>query len=136
MSIPRVLVVDDHPDTLQLFDTYLSFAGFAVTATNSAAHAIEIASGPFDAVTTDLAMPGMDGHELIRRLHTLHAAHPIPIVVVSGQVLPVMPAGPEGVNCCRLFKKPCELEALADTLHALIETCPHDCRRCLHPAGA
>lgn len=134
MHVPRVLVVDDHLDTLQLFENALSLEGFLVTLASNGDQALQLASGGFDAVLTNLAMPGMDGHELIRTLRDLHRSHPVPIVLISGQVL-TNPAGIAGGGCCALMKKPCDLAALASTLRQLIDTCLHDCSRCQHLKG-
>jgi len=134
VHVPHVLVVDDHLDTLQLFENALSLEGFLVTLAGNGEQAMELASGGFDAVLTDLAMPGMDGHELIRALRDLHRSHPVPIVLISGQV-PVDPADLAGGGYCALMKKPCDLAALASTLHELIDTCVHDCSRCQHLKG-
>lgn len=134
MHAPRVLVVDDHLDTLQLFESALSIEGFSVTLAGNGSQALEFASDGFDAVLTDLAMPGMDGHELIRTLRDVHRSRPVPIVVVSGQVL-LNPADFAGVGYCALMKKPCDLAALASTLRQLIDTCLHDCSRCRYVRG-
>lgn len=135
VHLPRVLVVDDHLDTLQVFESALSLQGFSVTLAGNGCQALELASGArFDAVLTDLAMPGMDGHELIRELRALQGPRPLPIVVVSGQV-----AGYRGVHAgagyCALIEKPCDLFALAGTLQRLISTCLHECGSCRHAKG-
>lgn len=129
MRAPRVLVVDDHLDTLQLLESYLSYAGFSVTLAGHAGQAIELAPSGFDAVITDLAMPGMDGRELIERLRVQQGRRPIPIVIVSGQIPPGRwPL--DGVSYCALLRKPCDLAMLSDTLRELIVACPHDCEGC------
>ncbi len=130
---PRLLVVDDHPDTLKLFETYLSFAGFDVTVANGAAQALShAASVQVDAVATDLARPGMDGFELIRRLRSAVRDHPVPIVAITGQALDPARVLPAQLGCCRLLLKPCDLGELAHLLHFLVEHCAQDCSTCPH----
>jgi CheY-like chemotaxis protein len=51
MPNPRVLVVDDHPDTLRLFETYLSLSGFEVTSATSATEALRLAANGVDEMT-------------------------------------------------------------------------------------
>lgn len=129
MRTPRVLVVDDHLDTLQLFESYLSLAGFSVTLASHGGQALELAPQGFDALVTDLAMPGMDGRELVERLRVLQGRSPTPVVVVSGQDLPGRwPL--DDVSYCALLRKPCDLATLAATLRDLIHTCPHECEGC------
>jgi len=135
VPVSRVLVVDDHLATLEILDTFLSLSGFSVTLAGNGSQAMELASDGFDAVLTDLAMPGMDGRELIQELRSRLRSRPIPIVVVSG-LLQADPAGLSGVSYCGLMKKPCNLGALAARLRLLIDTCPHNCSGCPHLRGA
>ncbi|MGE5358831.1 MAG: response regulator [Bacteroidales bacterium] len=125
----RILVVDDQPDTLRLFETYLSMAGFQVTATTSAADALRLAANGFEAISTDLAMPGMDGVEFIRRMREVRTERPIPIVAVTGQGSAATRELGD-VGACRLLEKPCDLNELSQTLTDLSETCPHECTGC------
>jgi CheY-like chemotaxis protein len=61
-----VLVVDDEDDTLSLFREALEAAGANVRVATSGVDAIrENADRPADLLVTDLALPGMDGFELL-----------------------------------------------------------------------
>ena len=118
----RILVVDDDRGVLDLLATFLELAGFDVTTARGGAEALRVAARGFDAITTDMAMPGMDGCEFIERLHDLPIA-PIPIVVVTAQGIEQSASG--RVGSCRIMTKPCELEELARTLRSLVNTCRH-----------
>jgi CheY-like chemotaxis protein len=134
MSDPTLLVVDDNPDTLQLFGTYLSLSGFQVKVAASAVEALRlVSSGGFDAIATDLAMPGIDGAEFIRQLRDPRHRHRGPIVAVSGQASDTMRAKIRALGCCRVFTKPCDLAELATTIRALVDTCAHGCHGCATP---
>jgi len=65
----RILMVDDHFDTLQLYETYLSLQGYSVTTTTNATDGLRLSTNGFDAIVTDLAMPG-NGR---RRVHPCNA---------------------------------------------------------------
>jgi CheY-like chemotaxis protein len=130
MPNPRVLVVDDHPDTLRLFETYLSLSGFEVTSATSATEALRLAADGVDVIATDLAMPGVDGLEFIRRVRADAAQPAVPIVAVTGQAIDQATVSPADIGCCRVVLKPCDLDELAETLHRLVGTCVHDCARC------
>jgi CheY-like chemotaxis protein len=76
----RALVVDDEADARELLTATLEMHGAWVTSPNSTDAAlaeIEARLGdseaePFDALISDIGMPGADGYELIRRVR----AHP------------------------------------------------------------
>ena len=78
-STPRlagvdVLVVDDNEDAVDLVGTTLSAAGARVRVARSGAEAIEQWSErPADVLVCDLAMPAMDGFEVLRQIRGLEA---------------------------------------------------------------
>ena len=65
----HVLVVDDDPDTLELLQTALRMAGAHPVPAGSVAEALHVLDGrTFDAVISDIAMPGQDGYTLMTLL--------------------------------------------------------------------
>jgi two-component system OmpR family response regulator len=66
---PRLLVVEDDPNIVELLSASLRFAGFEVTAAMNGAEAVQSArqSRP-DLVVLDVMLPDLDGFEVIRRL--------------------------------------------------------------------
>lgn len=81
--LSKVLVVDDDPVIGKSFDRVLSRQGYAVvTATNGEEALRKIASEEYDAVFTDIKMPGVDGITVAERIK---AQRPwMPVVIVSG----------------------------------------------------
>jgi CheY-like chemotaxis protein len=70
----RVLVIDDEADARELLAAGLGQCGAKVTAASSARDALEAMAGEkFDALISDIGMPGEDGYELIRRVRALPA---------------------------------------------------------------
>ena len=70
----RVLVVDDEPALATVLSTALRRWGHEVTLLNDPAEALEVFQADpaaFDALCTDLTMPGMNGLELIRACRAL-----------------------------------------------------------------
>jgi CheY-like chemotaxis protein len=116
-------VVDDNPDVLCLFSTFLELVGFDVTTAVDGADALAKAPDGFDAITTDLAMPRMDGCEFLQRLHDLPIL-PVPVVVVTGQNLDQSVT--DSVESCRILSKPCDLEELAVALRSVLSLCSHN----------
>jgi signal transduction histidine kinase/ActR/RegA family two-component response regulator len=71
----RVLVVDDEPDVRELLTTVLEAAGASVCAVESAAEGLRVFSGFRPGVVLcDIAMPEVDGYEMVHRLRALPAA--------------------------------------------------------------
>jgi CheY-like chemotaxis protein len=65
----RVLIVEDHADTAEAMALLLRIHGHAVEAFPNGPTALERAQAePPDVVLLDLALPGMDGYEVARRL--------------------------------------------------------------------
>jgi two-component system, chemotaxis family, CheB/CheR fusion protein len=70
----RVLVVDDEADAQDLLRTMLVRCGADVTVAATARGALEaLEQASFDVLVSDIAMPEMDGYELIRRVRALDA---------------------------------------------------------------
>jgi PAS domain S-box-containing protein len=83
----RVLYVDDDPQLVELMLRVLRRLGHDVTGSTDPSAALEEfrrRPDDFDAVVTDLAMPGLPGLELTRRLLAVRAD--VPVVVISGYV--------------------------------------------------
>jgi CheY-like chemotaxis protein len=81
---PRVLVVDDHEDTMLLFVEELRDANFEVSGTTSANEALTVALREKPAViVTDISMPDIDGRELGRLLRSYAATKNVRLVAVS-----------------------------------------------------
>ncbi len=79
----KLLLVDDMPDTLETFAMLLQLEGARAVVAGSGEQALEqVKSQRFDLIISDLAMPGMDGFALLKRLRA--AGNRTPAVAVSG----------------------------------------------------
>lgn len=112
----RILLVDDDTDLLAVSGDVLREAGFSVTSCTNGRTAVgALASGSFDAVISDVRMPGLDGLGLLRAVRE-HDPD-LPVVLTTGD--PSL----EGVS-----------EALDyGALHYLIKPVPRD--KLLETAG-
>lgn len=85
---PLVLVIEDDRDARRLFAEQLQRAGYAVSEAHNGLQAIEKAGDLVpDAIVTDLAIPGIDGFELCRRLQRDTRLARIPVVAMTGRYL-------------------------------------------------
>jgi two-component system sensor histidine kinase/response regulator len=84
MEATRVLVVDDHPQNVELLEAYLIPEGYDVITAFDGLEALEkVAESPPDIVLLDVMMPRMDGYEVCRQMKDDEATRFIPIVMVT-----------------------------------------------------
>lgn len=87
----RILLAEDGDDNQQVIAELLRGAGAHVTivgdgkAALTAIQQADLTHTPFDLLLTDIQMPGMDGHQLVRALR--RAGHSIPIVALTACAL-------------------------------------------------
>jgi diguanylate cyclase (GGDEF)-like protein len=79
-----ILVVDDVPDNVEILEARLSSRGYEVqTATNGEEALQRVKDGPPHLILLDVMMPGMDGHEVARRVKDDNTLPFIPIILVT-----------------------------------------------------
>jgi adenylate cyclase len=80
----RILVVDDTPQNVRLLEAILVPRGFSVVTATSGQQALDrVAEQLPDIVLLDIMMPGMDGHEVCRRLRADPTTALLPVVMVT-----------------------------------------------------
>ena len=112
---PKILLVDDDRDLLQLIAMRLQAAGYGVTAVESgeAALAALAVSRP-QVVVTDLRMQGMDGMALFDAIHRDSPSLPVVILTAHGTIPEAVTATRRGVFS--FLTKPFEPKVLLDTV--------------------
>ncbi len=115
----RVLVVDDDPQLRDLCRQTLARNGFVVTTAANASMALEaLDQAGFDLVMVDLAMPEMNGLQLLEQIRLRDIS--VPILIASGiasveQIAYAMRLGARG-----LLIKPFRPQELADIARELV----------------
>ncbi|HEX8560479.1 MAG TPA: response regulator [Pyrinomonadaceae bacterium] len=83
----RVLVVDDAPDVTEMLALMMTYAGYEVQTAFSAPEALDVARAhSFDAVISDIGMPGMNGYQLAEALRATPGYESTPLIAVTGFV--------------------------------------------------
>ena len=115
MNSARLLIVDDNPTNRKLAASVLEFAGYEIFEAADAPSALAIIERtPPDLILMDIALPGMDGLTLTRRLKADPATRHIRIVALTafamkGDDLKAWEAGCDGY-----ITKPIDTRRIAD----------------------
>jgi CheY-like chemotaxis protein len=83
----RVLVVDDHVDTCELFQIALTSDGHIVEIAHDGQEGLDkLLGGNFDIALIDIALPTIDGYEIARRARaaTAHRSPPLRLIALTG----------------------------------------------------
>ncbi|NQW20840.1 MAG: response regulator [Chloroflexi bacterium] len=84
--MPTILVVDDHEEIREALAEILEEEGHKILQAGDGLQALEmIASSRPDVVLLDIAMPGMDGLETLRRLKEQPECSALPVIMVTAQ---------------------------------------------------
>ena len=83
---PRILVVDDEPEAVELLEFNLKQAGYAVTTAGDGAEALKKArSQTPDLILLDVMLPEMDGFEICKTLRLDASTSQVPIIMLTAK---------------------------------------------------
>ncbi|TDI91325.1 MAG: response regulator [Chloroflexi bacterium] len=84
--MPTILVVDDHEEIREALAEILEEEGHEVLQAVDGLDALEVvAATPPDVILLDIAMPGIDGLETLRRLKEKPESANLPVIMVTAQ---------------------------------------------------
>ena len=113
----RILLVDDNPANLALLFALLDPLGFEVEAVDDGDKALSsVAQHKPDLILMDLLMPGIDGHEALRRIRNTDGNSRTKIVGVSAAVADKTRVKAFAAECDGFVAKPVELKELLPVL--------------------
>ena len=118
MSTP-ILIVDDEPNIRMMYRAALSGLGYDIFEAASAELALQqFRTRNYDVAILDLKMPGMDGLELLAKMHELGILTPVAFISAYGDV-------PNAVRAMELgaidfLPKPPTPEQLRDVVHDIL----------------
>jgi two-component system, cell cycle response regulator DivK len=120
---PAVLIVDDYPDTIEMYAAYLELVGFRPIKANNGYEALRVASVETpDVILMDLSLPGLDGVEVTRRLKGDPRTAHIPVIALTAHAAPHQPEQLLAIGFHALIMKPCLPDALADEVTRVLST--------------
>ena len=111
MSPPRILVVDDDESMRELLRLHLSSAGYSVeVAEDAIAAGYSVLKAAPDLIVCDVAMPHMDGFELVAALRAdAGVSNNLPVIFLTAESEGDDRARELG---CEFLEKPIRLEEL------------------------
>jgi excisionase family DNA binding protein len=84
---PLVLIVDDDARIREFVRVNLEMDGYVVREAANADEGLAVLEEELpDLILLDVMMPGVDGWEMLRRVHERHGTGSIPVIMFSGQV--------------------------------------------------
>ena len=119
--MPKLLVVDDETLILDCFRYAFASDEMALHTASSAAEALALFSQhAFDAVVTDIRLPGSSGLELLRDLHALDCKVPVILMTGHGTANTAIEAMRQGAF--EYLLKPLDLDVLQAVIDRALET--------------
>jgi EAL domain-containing protein (putative c-di-GMP-specific phosphodiesterase class I)/ActR/RegA family two-component response regulator len=117
-----VLIVDDEAAIRFGVSDALSYAGYEVEAVGDGEEALQrIAARRFEAVLSDISMPGMNGVELLRRVRQLD--FDLPVILLTGD--PRLETAIQAVDAgaLRYLQKPVSIAEIEGALETAVRLC-------------
>jgi DNA-binding response OmpR family regulator len=117
MRPDRVLLVDDEESFVEILAERMRSRGLEVICATSGREALQKAQeAAYDAVVLDLAMPGLDGLETLRRLRELQPD--LQVMILSGRATVKTAVEAIQLGAIDIFEKPTEVETLVERIRS------------------
>jgi CheY-like chemotaxis protein len=115
-----VLVIEDHQDTAEMFESYLRYCGAElVTIVRDAESALAYLNGQhIDAITTDLSVQPEHAVDFVSQVRSRPEYEKTPIIAVSGWTAKSF--DPVAVGFTAFLLKPIDLDQLVGTIRSLV----------------
>ena len=109
-------------DNREMYRQYLEWAGFRVVMATDGLQALDQATRVIPTViVTDLAMPRLNGWDMVGRLKADPRTRDVPVLAVSAHALVGEAKRALAAGCDEYVSKPCLPEELARAIRALIQ---------------
>lgn len=126
-----ILLIDDHPVNLKLASQVLQSGGHTVIQAEDAEQALALLQENLpDLVLTDIALPGMDGLELTRRLKADPRLRHLPVVALTASAMKGDDTRMLLAGCDAYIAKP------IDTRNLAVQVAAIHARHCAQVVGA
>lgn len=117
-----ILVVDDDLGTRLSISDYLEISGYSVIVAENGQEALHLVEQyQPHLIVTDIAMPEMDGYQLIKRVRARPAFRLLPVIFLTAHTSTQERIRGYQLGCDNYLPKPFELEELGVVIRSLLE---------------
>jgi len=117
-----LLVVDDDLGTRLSISDYLEMSGYLVISAENGQEALKLVEKHQPhLIVTDIAMPEMDGFELVKRVRSQPAFRLLPVIFLTAHTSTQERIRGYQLGCDNYLPKPFELEELGVVIRSLLE---------------
>jgi len=116
-----IAIIDDETDMRDSMSQWLDLSGFKTVCFESAKTALKAIGADFRGIVlSDIRMPGMDGMELLKRLHSVDGALPVILITGHGDVQMAVEAMRIGAQ--DFIEKPFDPEKLTELVRRAVDS--------------
>ena len=120
-SRPLALIIDNDPDTREMYALHLEESGLNVVEAGDGTNALAMAHRFLpDVITTDLGLRGLSGTTLCQRLKSFGDTKHIPVIAVTGSAMPHQVSAALAAGCTSVLLKPCLPDALLSEIRRVL----------------
>ncbi len=116
---PKILLIDDNHDTLDLMEMYLYKEFEVVTALNGFDGLKRAEEESPDLIITDIMMPVMDGIRFFNSLKKVEKTSQIPVIAITSFVRKITKKSLINMGFNGVLSKPLDRQAVLDTVHRI-----------------
>ena len=120
---PRILIVDDHEDNVEILRTRLEASGYRTVSAANGEEALRVVSqSPPDLILMDISIPIIDCWEATQVLKRDPETKGIPIIALTAHALASDREKAMEVGCDSYLAKPCEPKTVVSEVQKFIGT--------------
>jgi len=119
--MPKILVIEDNPDNMDLVDQILEDAGYEMFGAINAELGLELLKAhTFNLILMDISLPKMSGLEAIKIIKNDTGKQHIPIIALTAHAMQTDKENALAAGADAFLTKPIDEERLLSTIQELI----------------
>lgn len=118
----RLLLVEDHPDTIEMMQQELQHLGYEVIVATDGIRAVEVSASELpDLIVMDISMAQMDGLQATSRIRENPKTQFIPILAATAKAMPEDNEKCLAAGCSGYIAKPFTYKQLGAAIQKLLK---------------